>query len=103
LGLRNGNWARLSALDKAFYRCALWVARARGCIRNMRLLVEVAKVVMRLLASREAYVMRVGYHRAQVLMKHLTENDVTKWAPQVSEWFKHRSFILYLGALELNG
>jgi len=40
-GFRNGNWRRLPFVDRALFRCALWVAKVRGRIVSLELLVRV--------------------------------------------------------------
>jgi len=101
-GFRNGGWRRLSLEDKGLFRCALWVAEVRGRLANMRLMVQVAGILMKLLATFKAQITRVGRATAERIMASLQKSGVEKYAPQVLEWFKDRKFITYLGVLATN-
>jgi len=35
-GLRNGNWRKLSRLEKALYRALLWYSRGQGAVINKK-------------------------------------------------------------------
>jgi len=101
-GLRTGGWRRLGLEDKGLFRCALWVAEVRGRLANMRLMVQVAGILMKLLATFKVQIIGAGRATAERVMRSLQKSGVEKYAPQVLEWFKDRRFITYLGVLALN-
>jgi hypothetical protein len=101
--LRNGNWFRLNIIEKALFRCGLWVARARGCVRSPELILQLLRVASRLLENVCATIDRVGKRRAaQMLEEFSRPQGVFTWAPKLREWLQHASFVRYLGLLELN-
>lgn len=99
-GLRNGNWRRLSLVDRGLFRCALWVVRVRGRIGSLRLLVRVLGVVLRLLESRSMRIWVAGRARAEELLRRFEERGLFDWAPQVRGWLVDRGFVFYLGLSE---
>lgn len=100
-GLRNGNWRRLSLIDRGLFRCALWVAKVRGGIGSLRLLVRVLGVVLKLLQSWSMRVWMAGRVRAEELKRRFEERSLFDWAPQVKDWLNERAFIFHLGLGEL--
>jgi len=101
-GLRNGNWRRLSLIDRGLFRCALWVARVRGNIASLRLLVRVLGVVLKLLESRSMRIWIAGRARAEELRRRFEERGVFDWAAQAKSWLADRGFTFYLGVSELH-
>ena len=101
-GLRTGSWRRLSLDEKGLFRCALWVARVRGRLSNTRLMVRVAGILVKLLATFKAQLLRVGRVRAERLGACLHERGAENWASEVFRWLTDRSFITYLGVLATN-
>jgi hypothetical protein len=104
-GLRNGNWSRLDVTEKALIRCALWVARVRGSIWNMRLMVQVLTVLLRLVRNCRSRIADAGNRRAQAMLKAYATgpNTVFRWIPQLREWLRDPRYVCYLGLLEVNG
>jgi hypothetical protein len=96
-GFRNGNWGRLSLVDRGLYRCALWVAKVHGRIKSLKLLVRVLGIVLRLLEKRGIHIWRAGQARAQELMRIYEERNVFRWAPDVRSWLVDRSYVRWLG------
>lgn len=103
VGLRRGTWARLGAVEKALYRCGLWVAKARGRIRSMRLLVSIRGIIRKLLATIRTRIYVLGLARARVLWNNYVSAGVFNWAPQVRALFSRAEYIMYLGVTELHG
>jgi len=103
-GLRNGNWSRLDIADKALIRCALWVAKVRGSIWNMRLLVQVLSVLLRLIRHCRSRIQDAGNRRAQAMLQAYAAepNPVFRWIPQLREWLRDAGYVTYLGLLEVN-
>jgi hypothetical protein len=103
-GLRNGNWSRLELTDRALVRCALWVARIRGSISNMRLMVQVLSVVLRLLQGCRSRILDAGNRRVRAMLQEYAKsrNGISSWVPQLKEWFLDPRYVWYLGVLEIN-
>jgi hypothetical protein len=97
-----GVFRKLRQEDRALYKCALWVAKKRGRLRSMKLIRQVASIVIRLLSTFRAQVIAAGRARANRLIACLTANGFSKWAPEVFGWLNNKQFILYLGVLEAN-
>jgi hypothetical protein len=102
-GLRNGGWARLEIAEKALFRCALWIAKARNRITNTRLVVQVLRIALKLLKNFQNRILRAGSVRAVAMLEEYARpGGVFSWAPQMREWLLDRKYIVYLGVLEVN-
>jgi hypothetical protein len=104
-GLRDGNWAPLRISEKALFRCALWVAKARGKISNSRLVVQVKEIALKLLEHMGKIgnsILRAGRKQAaMILYIYDKPNGVFGWAPQVRQWLSDERYVWYLGVLGL--
>ena len=94
---RNGGWYRLPLVDRALFRCALWVARVRGRILNLKLLVRVLGIVLRLLDTPRMCIWRAGRARAEELTQRFEDRGLFQWAPRVRGWLADRSYVFCLG------
>jgi len=102
-GLRNGGWARLEIAEKGLFRCALWIAKARGRITNTRLMVQVMYVALRMLESFRNRIGRVGMRGAGLMREEYARpGGVFSWAPRMHGWLHDASFVWYLGVMEVN-
>lgn len=100
---RIGSWTRLSSLKRGLYRCALWVAKARGNISNMRLMVQVLRIALELLQNFQSRIGSAGRKRAMIMFQSYAKpSGVFSWAPRMREWLQEPKYILYLGLLEVN-
>jgi hypothetical protein len=101
--VRNGHWTRLSLPKRGLYRCALWIAKARGSISNMRLMVQTLRIALELLKSLQSRIESVGKKRAMILFQTYGQpGGVFSWAPRMREWLHDPNYISYLGLLEVN-
>ena len=57
-GLRNGNWRKLSRVEKALYMASLWYARVRGAIMNENLVGKLSVLMDKLKETSGARVFR---------------------------------------------
>jgi hypothetical protein len=103
VGLRRGTWSALSRLEKALYRCGLWVAKSRGRITSMKLSMSVIGIITKLVATIRSRIYALGLARARTLGRNYTLAGVFDWAPGVSVLFSRAEYIMYLGIMELNG
>jgi len=103
-GLRNGGWARLEIAEKALFRCALWIAKARNRITNTRLMVQVLRIALKLLKSfQESRIVKAGKARAAIMLEmYARPGGVFSWAPRMREWLHDPKYLMYLGVLEVN-
>jgi hypothetical protein len=96
--LRNGSWNTLTSTRKALYRCALWVAKAKGCISNKQLIEQVLQIVYQLLRSVQSRIASTGEKRARMMLETYEKpHGVFSWAPQVREWLLDSLYVFYLG------
>jgi hypothetical protein len=102
-GLRNGNWRSLGRLEKGLYICALRLAKLRGRILNVKLLMKLKAIICKLLTTPKVHILQSGEAKAKAMLKKFNEIGVLNWAPEVKNWLKDGSFIFYLGAMELFG
>jgi len=101
--IRNRSWGRLSTAERGLYRCALWVAKARGKITNTRLMVQVLRITLKLVECFQSRIVKAGRARAAVMFEEYARpGGVFSWAPRMREWLYDRRYILYLGVLEVN-
>jgi hypothetical protein len=93
----------LSVAERGLYRCALWVAKARGKITNTRLMVQTLRVALKLLEGFQSRIGKAGKARAMKMIEEYAKpGGVFSWAPRMREWLQEPKYILYLGLLEVN-
>jgi hypothetical protein len=103
VGLRRGTWARLGAVEKALYRCGLWVAKARGTISSTKLSARILGIITKLMTTIKTRIYALGLARARALWSNYIAAGVFDWAPEAKEQFSRREYVTYLGVMELNG
>ena len=101
-GLRNGNWRKLSRLEKALYRVTLVYAKIKRKIVNSNLVREILKILEKLRSSLASKVFNVGLERVRELLTLYERKGVFKWCPQLREWLLDPSYILWLGVNQYN-
>ena len=103
VGMRRGTWARLSAVEKALYRCGLWVAKVRGTISSTKLSVNILGIITKLMATIKTRIYALGLARARALWSNYKSAGVFEWAPEAKAQFSRIEYVTYLGVMELNG
>ena len=98
-GLRNGNWRKLSRLEKALYMASLWYSRVKGAIINEQLVGKLLVLVDKLKATSGARIFKRGYKKAVELLSKGEESGVFAWAPSLRDWLKEPDYIFWLGAM----
>ena len=84
-------------------RCALWVAKARGKISNMRLMVQILRIALKLLDSTRSRIAKAGSSRAMAMFEaYARPGGVFSWAPQMKGWLHDPRYVWYLGVMEVN-
>jgi len=100
---RTRAWARLDTSERGLFRCALWLAKARGKITNMKFVAQVVRVALKLLKTAQSRIVKAGRVRAMMMFRNYSgPGGVFSWAPQLREWLCDPRYILYLGAMEMN-
>ena len=93
----------LSVAERGLYRCALWVAKARGKITNTRLMVQTLRVALKLLEGFQSRIAKAGRARAMKMFEEYAKpGGVFTWVPRMREWLHDPGYLLYLGVLEVN-
>ena len=95
-GLRNGNWRKLSRLEKALYMASLGYSRVQGAIMNENLVNKLYALIEKLKATSGARVFKRGCENAVALLSKGA--SIFAWAPSFREWLKDPDYIFWLGA-----
>lgn len=96
-GFRNGNWRKLDRIEKALYMASLSLAKMRGRIVNLRLILELRGIIDKLRETAGDRLMRTSYQRAMELYGRFAAIGLFEWAPQVRSWFNDPSYVFWLG------
>jgi hypothetical protein len=95
-GQRNGNWRKLSRLEKALYMASMGYSRVQGAIINEMLVGKLSMLVDKLKATSGARVFKRGYEKAVELLSK--GEGIFAWAPSLREWLKELDYVFWLGA-----
>ena len=95
-GLRNGNWRKLSRLEKALYQASLWYSRVQGAIINEMVVGKLSVLMDKLKATSGARVFKRGYKKAAMLLNNA--DGIFAWAPSLRVWLKDPDYVFWLGA-----
>jgi hypothetical protein len=102
-GLRRGTWATLDTVEKALYRCALWVAKVRGKIASSKLSASILGIITKLVTTAGTRIYALGLARARSIWSNYMSAGVFHWAPEAKAQFFRIEYVTYLGVMELNG
>jgi len=95
-GLRNGNWRKLSRLEKALFMASLWYSRIQGTVINEMLVSKLSLLMEKLKATSGARVFKGGYEKAVELLNK--GEGIFAWAPSLREWLNDADYVFWLGA-----
>ncbi|HDS45792.1 MAG TPA: hypothetical protein ENN68_06845 [Methanomicrobia archaeon] len=95
-GVRNGNWRRLSRLEKALVMTATAYAKRYGQIVNAQLLQKLAALVSILKSTRGTRILQRGYEKARALLS-TGDRGVFAWAPSLRAWLQEQDYVFWLG------
>jgi hypothetical protein len=95
-GLRNGNWRKLSRLEKALYMASLWYSRHQRAIINEILVGKLSLLVEKLKETKGARVFKRGFEKAVELLSK--GEGIFAWAPSFRDWLKNPDYVFWLGA-----
>ena len=96
-GLRNGNWRRLTRIEKAFYRAALWYSKFHGKLVNALVVEELSLLIEKLKETPGIRIFKKGFEMAVQLLEKYEKSGVLLWAPLLREWLKDPDYITWLG------
>jgi hypothetical protein len=89
-------------VERGLLRCALWVAKARGSVNNMKLVTQILRIVLKLLKGIRSRIVRAGQRRGKLMSEAYERTaGALSWSPWVREWFHDRRYVWYLGVLEV--
>lgn len=98
-GLRNGNWKKLSFLDRALFRASLWYAKHRGIIVKASLVEKLLALVEKLKETKSMRIFKRGFGKAIEMFETCEEKGVFTWAPQLKDWLEDHDYIFWLGTV----
>lgn len=101
-GFRNGNWRRLSGVDRAMFRAAVWYARVRGRIINVRVVAQLLSVVKRLKASVGTRILEAGRGMAEEMLNQYERRGVFRWLPRLKAWLRDPAYVFWLGSVRIS-
>ena len=94
-GLRNGNWRKLSRLEKSLYMASLGYSRIRGAIMSELLVSKLSVLLDKLKATAYARIFKRGFEKADELLSK--GEGIFAWAPSLREWLKDPDYVFWLG------
>jgi hypothetical protein len=96
-GQRNGNWRKLSRLEKALYMASLWYSRVQGAIINEMLVSKLSTLIEKLKETKGASIFKRGFEKAVVLLNKGEKGGIFAWAPSLKEWLRDTDYVFWLG------
>lgn len=96
-GLRNGNWPKLNTLNKALYMASLSLAKMRGRIVNLTLILRLQDIIDKLRETTGQRLTKIAYKRAMNHYNRFVVIGLFDWAPQVRLWFNEPAYLFWLG------
>jgi hypothetical protein len=96
---RNGNWGKLTCLERALYRASLELARLRKKIVNRLLLSLLHRIIGKLLRKFSDEILELGRRKAEELKKMYQKSRLL---PSCSlEFFEDKDYLFWLGNREV--
>ncbi|MCW7077565.1 MAG: hypothetical protein OCU22_00315 [Canidatus Methanoxibalbensis ujae] len=95
-GLRNGNWKKLKASERAFFKAALFYLRRGGRIVSVSVLEKLRLLIEELNETRRMRIFRKGFEKAIEIL-NACENFA--WYPYLKKWLKEPDYIFWLGTI----
>ncbi|MEM1558549.1 MAG: hypothetical protein QXR44_03350 [Thermoproteota archaeon] len=94
---RNGNWRRLTLVEKALFKASIELAKLRGVLVNPALLKKLRNIVLKLLQASTVRLLQLGMDYANYLIKIYDRNGVAGWFPKIRNLLKDPEYLLWLG------
>jgi len=96
-GFRNGNWRRLSSLERAFFRASICYAKVRGRIINSAVVANLTSIVEKMSLTFSKRVLITGSEKSRVLFLVFKEKGIFTWVPELEGWLRDPKYLLWLG------
>jgi len=93
-GLRNGNWRRLSEIERSLYIAALCYTRKK-CIVRERLVEKLRSLLNRLLETPSLRIFKKGLAKSLDLLAAA----LPEWIPHMKKWLKDPDYVFWLGSI----
>jgi len=95
-GLRNGNWMKLRASERAFFKAALFYLRRGGRIVSVSVSEKLRFLIDKLNETIRMRIFRRGFERA---LEILNACKNFAWYPYLKKWLKEPDYIFWLGTI----
>jgi len=95
-GLRNGNWKKLKAGERALFKAALCYLRRGGRIASALVLEKLRFLIAKLNETIRMRIFRRGFERAIEIL-NACENFA--WSHYLKKWLKEPDYIFWLGTI----
>ena len=95
-GLRNGNWKKLKAGERALFKAALFYLRQGGRIVSVSVLEKLRFLIAKLNETIRMRIFRKGFERA---IEILNACKNFAWYPYLKKWLKEPDYIFWLGTI----
>ncbi|MGQ9691863.1 MAG: hypothetical protein ACUVQY_11545 [Thermoproteota archaeon] len=95
---RNGNWRKLSAVERALFNASIELAKLRRAIMNPNLVERLRNMVSRLLQTAATRILQMGMDYANFLLELYSRNGALEYFPSIKNWLKDPRYLLWLGA-----
>ena len=96
-GFRNGNWRKLSFLERAFFKVSICYAKVRGKIVNSRIVANLRSIIEKLTLTFGKMAFTASLEKSRELLFNFKERGVFSWAPKLRGWLKDPKYISWLG------
>jgi hypothetical protein len=90
-GQRNGNWRKLSGLEKALYIDSLWYSRVQGAIINEKLVSKLSTLMEKLKETKGMRIFKREFEKAVELLNK--GEGIFAWAPSLKGWLKDPDYV----------
>ncbi|MEM2941569.1 MAG: hypothetical protein QW304_08500 [Thermoproteota archaeon] len=94
---RNGNWRRLTMVERALFKASIELAKLRGTIVSPSLISRLKTIALKLLQTTATKILQLGKNYANRLHELYSRNRVVKWFPRIRSLLRDPDYLLWLG------
>lgn len=94
---RNGNWRRLTVVERALFKAGVELAKLRGVVVNPSLTNRLKLIALKLLQTTATKILQLGRDYASRLLELYNRNGVAKWFPHIRSLLRDPDYLLWLG------
>ena len=95
-GLRNGNWKKLKASERALFKAALFYLKRGGRIVSALVLEKLRLLIDKLNETIGMRIFRRGFEK---VLEILNACENFAWYPYLKKWLKEPDYIFWLGTI----